>query len=75
MDICMMRKSIILDDKQARNIAKRMNLKVIGTVGILINAKKSGIIQAVRPIIEDLERNNFYISEHLKKEALKIANE
>lgn len=71
----MMGKSIILDDKQARNIAKRMKLKVIGTVGILIKAKNAGIIHAVKPIIEDLERNNFYISENLKNEALIIAKE
>ncbi|MCP4155895.1 MAG: DUF3368 domain-containing protein [bacterium] len=71
----MMGKSVILDDKQARNIAKRMKLKVIGTVGILIKAKNAGIIQAVKPIIEDLEKNNFYISENLKNEALKIAKE
>ncbi len=71
----MMGKSVILDDKQARNIAKRMKLKVIGTVGILINAKNAGIIHAMKPIIEDLERNNFYISENLKNEALKIAKE
>ncbi len=72
---CMKGKRIILDDKQARNIAKRMKLNVIGTIGILIQAKNSGIIQAVKPSIEELERNNFYIGEHLKNEALKIVKE
>jgi len=34
---------IVLDDAKARSIAKRMNLKVIGTVGILVkpNTKES----------------------------------
>ncbi len=72
---CMKGNRIILDDKQARNIAKRMKLNVIGTIGILVNAKNSGIIKAVKPLIEELERNNFYIGEHLKNEALEIAGE
>jgi uncharacterized protein len=72
---CMKRNRIILDDKQARNIARRMKLNVIGTIGILVQAKNSGIIKAVKPLIEELERNNFYIGEHLKNEALKIAEE
>lgn len=33
---------IVLDDRQARDLAQRMGLKVIGTVGILIRAKRAG---------------------------------
>lgn len=66
---------IILDDKQARNVAKRMGLTVIGTVGVLIRAKEAGIVKAVKPLIEELEANHFYIGESLKGEALKIAGE
>ncbi|QTA84971.1 DUF3368 domain-containing protein [Desulfonema magnum] len=72
---CMKGKRIILDDKQARNVARRMKLNVIGTVGMLLQAKNSGIIKAVKPLIEELERNSFYIGEPLKREALKIAKE
>lgn len=72
---CMEKCRIILDDKQARNIALHLKLPVIGTVGILVKAKKSGIIPAMKPLLEKLELNSFFISETLKEEALLLVNE
>jgi len=66
---------IILDDRQARNIAMRLKLRVIGTLGILVQAKNSGIITLLNPLMEELERNNFFISDSLKKEALYLVGE
>ena len=66
---------IVLDDAKARTVAKRMNLKIIGTAGILVRAKLDGIVQSVTPILEDLERNNFYLSADLKKEVLRLCGE
>lgn len=43
---------IILDDWQAREVAKRLSLAVIGTVGCLLRAKQAGVITAVMPLIE-----------------------
>lgn len=42
---------IILDDKQAREIAAELGLKVIGTLGVLILAKRKGYLSEVRPLI------------------------
>ena len=72
---CMKKCRIILDDKQARAIAAHLKLPVIGTVGILIKAKKSGIIPAIKPLLEELELNSFYISDSLREEALLLVNE
>lgn len=66
---------LISDDKQARAAAKRLSVKVIGTVGILIRAKQNGIISAVKPILDALEANEFRISSALREETLKIAGE
>ncbi len=33
---------IILDDRQARKIAKRLGVPMIGTVGIVVQAKQHG---------------------------------
>lgn len=41
---------IILDDKQAREIAAELGLRVIGTLGLLILAKRSGFLPEVRPV-------------------------
>jgi len=66
---------LISDDKQARAAAKRLGVTVIGTVGVLVRAKPNGIITELKPILDNLESNNFFISRALREEALKIVKE
>lgn len=66
---------VILDEKKARNIARRLNLKVTGLIGILLKAKEEKIIQSVKAIIEQLETVNFRISQEIKSKALQLSNE
>ena len=66
---------LIADDKQARAAAKRLGIVVIGTIGILVRAKQIGVITEVKPILDKLESNNFFISRALRDEALKLVGE
>lgn len=66
---------LIADDKQARAVAGQIGVKVIGTVGVLIQAKQNGAITKLRPILDDLERNNFYFTRALREEALRLVGE
>ena len=66
---------IVLDDKQARLMAKRLGLNVIGTIGLFIRAKQNGLIESLKPILEELENNGFRMSAGLKIEALRIVKE
>lgn len=66
---------LLSDDKQARSIAKKLGLQVIGTIGVLIRAKQTGLINLLKPILDDLENNGFRMSESLKQEALEIVGE
>ncbi len=66
---------IILDDRQSRAVARAFNMQLIGTIGCLLRAKQTGVIAAVRPLIENLEANHFYLDAALKAEALRIAGE
>jgi len=66
---------VLLDDRQARTVAKRMGLRIIGTVGVLILAKQQSIIPALKPLLNQLEANNFYLSVDLREEALRIVDE
>ncbi len=66
---------LIVDDKQARNTAKRLGIKIIGTVGILVKAKQLGLLNQLLPILEALESNGFYLSQSLKTEALTLVDE
>uniref|UniRef100_A0A832H0M3 DUF3368 domain-containing protein n=1 Tax=Oscillatoriales cyanobacterium SpSt-402 TaxID=2282168 RepID=A0A832H0M3_9CYAN len=66
---------LILDDGKARKLANQLNLKVIGTVGVLLRAKQQQIIPAVRPLLDALLLANFRISEALVQKALQLAGE
>ena len=66
---------IILDDRRARSVARSLRITIIGTVGILVRAKRLGLITSLKALLEELEAHEFYISEGLKAEALRLVNE
>ncbi len=67
--------TIILDDQKARRVAERLSLEVTGTLGVIIKAKKKGIISAIKPFLEKLSATNFRLTKAIEEEALKQANE
>lgn len=66
---------IILDDRRARSVGKRLGVSLIGTVGVLVRAKRSGVIPSLKAILQELEAHKFYIGATLKAEALRLVNE
>jgi len=66
---------IVLDDRRARDLAQRLGLKIIGTVGILVRAKRSGLLPWINPLLNELTNKGFHLSEDLKREALRMAGE
>ncbi|MEA3230930.1 MAG: DUF3368 domain-containing protein [Thermodesulfobacteriota bacterium] len=47
-------KLCLIDDKDGRIIAQSNNLPITGTLGILLKAKKNGLISTVKPLIDEL---------------------
>lgn len=45
---------LIMDDNAAKKTAKYLGLTVTGTMGVLLRAKKEGLIREVRPLIDGL---------------------
>jgi uncharacterized protein len=43
---------ILLDEREARQVAQQLNLKVMGTLGILLLAKNNQTIPQVRPLLD-----------------------
>ena len=64
---------VILDDKKARSIARRLDLKIIGTVGILILAKKQKLIDDIETEINRLLQTSFYLSQDVITKVLETA--
>jgi predicted nucleic acid-binding protein len=66
---------VLLDDRAARRAAQRLNLNVIGTVGILLLSKYEGHLQTVRPLLDALLRAGIYLDVSLYQSALMLAGE
>ncbi len=61
---------LIIDEKKGRAIAKKLGLRITGTLGIIVKGKELGIISSVKEILEKLEKFDFWISESLKNKIL-----
>jgi len=66
---------LILDDNKARKLAAKLHLAYTGTLGIILKAKQSGIIPAVKPLLQKIQATNFRLSERNYIEVLLLANE
>ena len=66
---------IILDDRQARSVGRRLGITIMGTVGMLVRAKRLGIIASLKALLSELQAQEFYLSKVLKEEALRLVNE
>ncbi len=66
---------ILIDENKGRRIAKLNGLHPIGTIGVLIQAKRLGIIQKLKPILDTLIENKIRISQALYQRALELVKE
>ena len=66
---------VILDDQDARRYAHRYGLNVIGTLGLLAWAKKSGIIKSFKTEVAKLQRADFYALPLLIKKLIEELDE
>ncbi|MDM8553320.1 DUF3368 domain-containing protein [Desulfococcaceae bacterium HSG7] len=61
---------VVLDDLQARKCAQILNIPLIGSMGLLVKAKREGLIEAVKPSFEKLVAVGLYIDPALMKKVL-----
>jgi predicted nucleic acid-binding protein len=65
----------IIDDLAGRRCASLLGIAVRGTLGIVLAARKRGLIPQVRPVIETLIRSGMYLSRTVIEEALRRVGE
>ena len=68
-------KFLLIDERKGRAIANRRGVPVVGIAGVLLAAKKRGLIDAVVPILKNLEQAGYRISAGLTKEIARLAGE
>jgi predicted nucleic acid-binding protein len=66
---------LLCDDKKAKKFAQSFGLKVIGSLGILLKAKKAKLINEIAPLIEILKGSKIFIDDKTYNLVLKMAEE
>jgi len=66
---------LLIDEKAGRKVAKINHIKIIGSLGVLIEAKRKGIIPLLKPYVELLRQSKTHFGEDLLTYALTAVGE
>jgi len=66
---------VVLDDALARRVAEALALRLTGTLGLLLDAKRAGLVPAVGPLLDQLQALRFRLAPHTRAAILKLAGE
>jgi predicted nucleic acid-binding protein len=67
---------VLIDERKGRKVANAVyGLNVVGTAGILIQAKHSGLIQNVGDLLNEMKRMGYWIHNKIIEAAVKSAGE
>jgi len=66
---------VVLDDGLARHMAEMLHLPLTGTLGLLLDAKRAGLIPAVGSVLAQLQALRFRLAPHTRAAVLAMAGE
>jgi predicted nucleic acid-binding protein len=66
---------VLLDEQLARRVARQRGLPIVGTLGVLVTARQTGRIPAVKPIVDMLIAQGRRISPSLRSQVLRAVGE
>ena len=66
---------IVVDDALARRIAKAAGLEVWGTLRVLLECKRQGLITETASVVDDLRESGMWISDDIRFRILALAGE
>ncbi len=66
---------LVIDDLKGRKEAKRLGLKITGTLGVLYKAKEIGVIPELAPLLDKVVESGFRIAPDIIDELRRRAGE
>ena len=66
---------LLIDDRRARDVARRRGLIVVGTGAVLVAAKRKGLADVIGPLLDALAGAGYRLSRELRTEVLALAGE
>lgn len=66
---------LLIDDLRGRKVAQINQIRIIGSLGILLQAKQKHLIDSVAPYIQRLQNSHVHLSQSAISAVLELANE
>ena len=66
---------VLMDELAGRRIATSVGLRIMGTLGVLLLAKRQQLISGVKPFLDQLLAVGFYADDELVQQVLEAAGE
>ncbi|MEQ6341936.1 MAG: DUF3368 domain-containing protein [Gammaproteobacteria bacterium] len=66
---------LLINDRRGRKVAKINQIKTVGSLGVLLQAKRIGLIPRVAPLVEQIAASSVFMSENLIQSVLELAGE
>lgn len=62
--------ALLIDERDGRAVALARGIAVIGTLGIVAGARRSGVLERAAPVVAQLRADGFWLSDDLVTEFL-----
>ena len=66
---------LLIDDRAGRKAAGQLGIAITGAVGILLKAKQDGHLPMVRPVLEIIRTQGYWLSDAVVETAMQLAGE
>ena len=67
---------VLMDERRGRRLAERLGLRALGLLGVLVKAKREGVIERVEPLLDALiSEAGFWIGPDLRSRVLREVSE
>ncbi len=66
---------LLVDDRRAKKVAEEIGIECVGSLGVLLIAKREKVIDNVKSILRKIQDTDFRINEKLVDTILFLANE
>ena len=66
---------VAIDERRGRMVARAFGLQVTGSIGVLLRAKREGLLPAVKPCIASMRERGVWLGQRIAREALREAGE
>lgn len=63
---------VVIDDGAARRCARALDIPMIGTLGVILKARMSGLIPAASPLLRALRAHGFRLDDAVIRAALQV---